>query len=80
MISYEYSKSVVYTYNPGENAMPATTVYMTAADFLASPPTNVHNAARGYIIDWDELDAATRAQIGSKLLMFDKSALKWRAQ
>ena len=80
MISYEYSTNTVYTYAPGENTKPATTVYMTAAEFLSNPPTNVHNAARGYIIDWKDLDTATQEQIGSQLHLFDKSAMKWRKQ
>ena len=80
MISFEYSKETSYNYAPGDSPSPVTTVMLTGADFLAGAPTNVHNGARAYIIDWKELDDATQSSIGSQILICDKSGKRWCKQ
>lgn len=80
MISFEYSKETSYNYAPGDSPSPVTTVVLTGEDFIKNVPTNVHNGARAYIIDWYELDIDKQGRIGGQLLMFDKSSKRWLKQ
>lgn len=55
------------------------TGYCIAAD-MVEPPTDVPNAAKMFIMDWQQLDSAAQSGIGSQLLMYDAEGKRWLPQ
>lgn len=80
MISYEYETTRSYNYDNGPQSNPVTNAIFTGADFaeLKEKRDKLHNGARGYCLDWEELSDSVKSKIPGKFIIYDASADKWR--
>jgi hypothetical protein len=56
------------------------TAFLPGAEFGQLPTAEIPTGIAAYIVDWQNLDAATQGSIGGQLLVFDEAAGKWQAQ